>query len=641
MASDPSGPPGPTRPKTPRVLSSPSSKPAHIFSPAPSLPRNSWFQLLASPAPVTASFLPPAAAVISDTAVSQPHDNLMHTTGFDTCCARDISTSNNAEVTNLATLGSTAHPHANDPWTRAHMRVCAHASEECPACSIAVVCCSCRALRFTPGPPPTSPVTVTLRSRSASPALFRNVGNAASPPHHDWNDTPDDDAYSRALAECDTCDNSSCPHGGDEPASWTITVECFDKGSEDFYDMTLRACTACNRSCKKTFMTHKIKSRKVDNPSRELTTVKEKAVLLKTAAVDPRPARVIDSVSRAPDSLKMAPDNSTRIAVKDSTRAAPAEPMPSPAESRPLTPLEVFSAVARTHRNTCGHLFTTCSMCSRGITCCQCNSLHTAPARLKLHCAACLHYACATCTTPFCCSCRKPWFPSDSPMLVLANRFRGGARSTKSSKKGSSSSSQSSGPGSLATAHSARNSPDPFAQAPIAALPTQSSADEIDAFGDATIRVSETIVARDESAHERSARAPSPSSNLPQGSARVFSRAPRPVITGATEDIPTAVPSRAPSQAASIVSTSSIGDAGIAVEPTRLPFPAPGDPPPFDEVIGRIHRRFPLASLKAGGLYTAPRVPCGVPGIPEESWSKDSTRTPWTPWTPQGLLVYC
>ena len=103
---------------------------------------------------------------------------------------------------------------------------------------------------------------------------------------------------------------------------------------------------------------------------------------------------------------------------------------------------------------------------------------------------------------------------------------------------------------------------------------------------------------RSTSAPVRSDRAPSPSSNLPPGSAQVFSRPPLPIISGVTEDIPTAVPSRAPSRAASIQSTSSTGDAGIANEPQPPPFPAPVDPPAFNDVIGCIHRRFPLASLK-------------------------------------------
>ena len=103
---------------------------------------------------------------------------------------------------------------------------------------------------------------------------------------------------------------------------------------------------------------------------------------------------------------------------------------------------------------------------------------------------------------------------------------------------------------------------------------------------------------RDAGTRERSARAPSPLSNLPPGSAQVFSRPPLPVVAGATEDVPTAVPSRAPSRAASILSASSIGDAGIANEPQPPPFPTPVEPPAFNDVIGRIHRRFPLASLK-------------------------------------------
>jgi hypothetical protein len=182
----------------------------------------------------------------------------------------------------------------------------------------------------------------------------------------------------------------------------------------------------------------------------------------------------------------------------------------TPPSTRPPTPLEVFSVISYTHRASCDHTFATCSTCSLGIICCSCNKLHTAPARLKLRCAACSHFACATCTTPYCCACRKPWFPGDSPTIVLASRFRGGARSTKSSKKGSSSSSQSSGPGSLATAHSERNSLDPFAAIPTTQV-TQSSTDEIDAFADKTIKLSDAP--RDSAG--ACAAAPSPSSNLP------------------------------------------------------------------------------------------------------------------------------
>ena len=137
-----------------------------------------------------------------------------------------------------------------------------HATTPCAACSVALFCCACHALRFTPGPPPTSPCPSSSprRSWSASPALFRDVGNGPTPPGFDdtSNNHRDDDAYVCALAECDTCDKISCPRGADEPASWTLTVEQFDEGMEEFFDRTFRACGACNRSCKKSFMGHKV-----------------------------------------------------------------------------------------------------------------------------------------------------------------------------------------------------------------------------------------------------------------------------------------------------------------------------------------------------------------------------------------------
>ncbi|KAF8695033.1 hypothetical protein AX14_001893 [Amanita brunnescens Koide BX004] len=65
MAPNPSGPPGLPRPKK----SSPplDSRPPHIFSPAPSKPRTSWFQLLSSPSPFPVPSVTPATAVTSTT----------------------------------------------------------------------------------------------------------------------------------------------------------------------------------------------------------------------------------------------------------------------------------------------------------------------------------------------------------------------------------------------------------------------------------------------------------------------------------------------------------------------------------------------------------------------------------------------
>ena len=69
-------------------------------------------------------------------------------------------------------------------------------------------------------------------------------------------------------------------------------------------------------------------------------------------------------------------------------------------------------------------------------------------------------------------------------------------------------------------------------------------------------------------------------------------------MSGTTEDIPTAVPSRAPSRAASVTSASSTGDAGIAELLQPDPFTTPPPPPAFSDVVGRIHRCYPLALLK-------------------------------------------
>ncbi|KAF8697727.1 hypothetical protein AX14_001267 [Amanita brunnescens Koide BX004] len=78
----------------------------------------------------------------------------------------------------------------------------------------------------------------------------------------------------------------------------------------------------------------------------------------------------------------------------------------------------------------------------------------------------------------------------------------------------------------------------------------------------------------------------------------VFSRPVPPANPGTTDDLPTAVPSRAPSRAASVSSAASTGDAGIGGLLQPDPLPPSADPPAFADVVGRIHRRYPLASLK-------------------------------------------
>ncbi|KAF8660725.1 hypothetical protein AX14_007345 [Amanita brunnescens Koide BX004] len=155
----------------------------------------------------------------------------------------------------------------------------------------------------------------------------------------------------------------------------------------------------------------------------------------------------------------------------------------------------------------------------------------------------------------------------------------------------------SSGPGSLASAQSQQPSPDPFVPTSAPVLPTQSSTDEIDAFADKTIRISDTVTPQVPPAPGRSC-APSPSSNLPSRAEPVFTRPTLPIVIGGSEDVPTAVPSRAPSRAASVVSAASVGDAGIANLLQVDPFPIPSSPPALSDVVGCIHKQFPLAALK-------------------------------------------
>ena len=150
-------------------------------------------------------------------------------------------------------------------------------------------------------------------------------------------------------------------------------------------------------------------------------------------------------------------------------------------------------------------------------------------------------------------------------------------------------------------AHSERNSPDPFAAAPGPQV-TQSSTDEIDAFVDRTVKLA-SVARRDGDGNDasttvRSVNAPSPSSNLASGPGPVFSRPAPPAIPNTTEDLPTAVTSRAPSRAASVSSALSTDNAGIGELLQPDPIPTPADPPAFADVVGRIHRRYPLASLK-------------------------------------------
>ncbi|KAF8661627.1 hypothetical protein AX14_007207 [Amanita brunnescens Koide BX004] len=269
MASSSGPPPGLTRPKTPKnpPQSPPPSLPLDpsVVSPIPCRAASaSWASSLAAGL-FPPTFMPPAS--FNTPQGTQPVEAVPPTDRLHQPPLMD-----NTLITDLAVFPA---PLPSDPWHIAHLRVCAHASAACAACSAAFVCCSCRALRFTPGMAPIVSPLPSHRSRSVSPTLFRlDVGNGTPPPGFDSHcDDHDDEAYAQALADADTCDNSSCPRGTDEPATYSITVEQFDEGSEETYERVFRACSACNRSCRKNFMGHRIKARTFDNSAKLGSTV--------------------------------------------------------------------------------------------------------------------------------------------------------------------------------------------------------------------------------------------------------------------------------------------------------------------------------------------------------------------------------
>ena len=323
----------------------------------------------------------------------------------------------NTLVTNLGTFPA---PLPSDPWHVAHSRVCGHASAACAACSVAFVCCSCRALRFTPGTAPTATTPAPQhRSRSASLALFRqDVGNGTPPPGFNLHsDDHDDDTYTRALADSDTCDNSSCPRGSDEPATWTIIVEQFDEGNEEHYDRTFRAC-------KLSFLGHKIKSRAFDSSAKDR-----------------------EHEHHAPNATTCAP------ASLEEPLATPANSSPSSAHctpleaitelhgalralnARPPTPATFVATVRVKHDAMCSHSIASCPTCSHGLICCVCDRLFTPAVARHLTCAGCKHTASLCCTSAFCCHCSKMWLPTDAITHVRlpARRFYGGAGSSSTS----------------------------------------------------------------------------------------------------------------------------------------------------------------------------------------------------------------
>ncbi|KAF8649931.1 hypothetical protein AX14_008646 [Amanita brunnescens Koide BX004] len=356
MASSSGPPPGLSRPETskksPKPLHPSSSSSLHslpgvlpsLASPTPQRAAStSWASSLAAgllPANLFSHITQPVSeAVQSAEGLRQPQP-LPFLFGSEV----PMKLINNTAINDLA--GTFPAPSSTDPWHRAHARNCAHATAACAACSISLTCCSCRSLRFTPSPAPVSPTTLSpaRRSLSASPALFRtDVGNGAPPPGFDSHDDKyDDDAYIRALADTDTCDNSSCPNGPDAPARYTITVEAFDDGAEEFYDRRYRACTACNRSCKKSFLGERIKSRQFDNSAKDKTSSSDTMVTSAVATVATPKLRTRPAPGSALYAQEHPADTVAPVHTSDPTPSSPyhGASIPDSTANTPHTALE-------------------------------------------------------------------------------------------------------------------------------------------------------------------------------------------------------------------------------------------------------------------------------------------------------------
>ena len=226
-------------------------------------------------------------------------------------------------------------------------------------------------------------------------------------------------------------DNSSCLRGANAPATYSITVEQFDEGSEETYERIFRACNACNRSCRKSFMGHRIKACVFDNSAREALTSRDKA-----QAVDVCPAHTSDSTSRIPEPTQAQPNSSRDKAAPPSPRtilttdntlattppyfmdpvlssAAPYAP-DSPlgvvgslhdalyiVNARPPTPAAFVATVRVKHDAACSHPVASCSKCSLGLVCCDCNRLFAPAVARHLSCMNCKHIASTCCTSGF------------------------------------------------------------------------------------------------------------------------------------------------------------------------------------------------------------------------------------------------
>ncbi|KAF8694109.1 hypothetical protein AX14_002174, partial [Amanita brunnescens Koide BX004] len=196
----------------------------------------------------------------------------------------------------------------------------------------------------------------------------------------------------------------SCPRGADEPASWTLTVEQFDEGTEEFFNRTFRACGACNRSCKRSFMGHKVKSRVFDNSTR--------------ASFEATPPTKVES--KASNYNKTGPSTSPPSVPHRSVPGSASYAIEHPVNPA-TSPKTSTAPLPRTSPNADGG-----NSLHQDLPVLQ-DALRALNARPPTPAAFV-----ATIRTASCCKCGKLWLPSDSVLpqtASIAQRFRGGVGS--------------------------------------------------------------------------------------------------------------------------------------------------------------------------------------------------------------------
>ena len=248
------------------------------------------------------------------------------------------------------------------------------------------------------------------------------------------------------------------------------------------YDRTFRACSACNRACKKSFMGHRIKTRTFDNSTRAaLANRTKKDPITQDASGKTTKTRASDNSTNSA-TVKNAP--APRCSVPGSATYAiehPVNPITSfetlttvgPADlhtasdsvannfatistlqdalralsDRPPTPAAFVATIRVKHDAICLHSVTSCPTCSLGLICCTCKTLFAPAVARHLACTACQHTASSCCTSAYCCKCSKLWMPSDTivrnepwmhtgvvaPAQLPVRRFYGGAGSSHAS----------------------------------------------------------------------------------------------------------------------------------------------------------------------------------------------------------------